>query len=237
MKKILLLALTLSLSNTLLTAQDLSSCKNICKKERIIQEGPFLGVRIITDANNQFAKVLEVVPNTAAAKNNFAVGDVITKVDGINIANHAHLIQVIKAHQPNDVVKITYLHNNKSQTKKIALGALRSRKVIETVCCDDEIAASKVETKTTMIEKNNISFSLYPNPAVNTLQISSDESITGETKILVLDLLGNEIMSSTVKNNGVMNHKMNIETLASGTYLIKIEHNNIISSKKLIVAK
>ena len=237
MKKILLLALTLSLGNTLLTAQDLSNCKNVCKKERVIQEGAFLGIRIITNANNQFAKVLEVVPNTAASKNNFAIGDIITKVDGISIANHEHLTQLIKAHQPNDVLKITYLHNNKSLTKKVALGALRSRVVIETVCCDDETTASKETVSISTKVENNISFSLYPNPAVNTLQISSDASITGETKILILDLLGNEIISTSVNNNGVMNHKMNIENLASGSYLIKIEHNNVISSKKLVVAK
>jgi membrane-associated protease RseP (regulator of RpoE activity) len=236
MKKIILLSLAIGLSNTLLVAQDLSTCKNPCTKNKTIEEGAFLGVRIVTGEGCQYAKVLEVIPNTAASKNNIEVNDIITTIDGETILNNQHIIQVIKAHQPNDVVKVTYFHNNKSVVKKIALGALVTRVVTETVCCDEPIIGNSKSENATAIA-TNIKLNIFPNPAANTLQIISDKALLGETTVSILDINGSEVLNKTFSSEGAMNYKLDISTIANGNYIVKIMNSNFNASRKLVIAK
>ncbi len=234
MKKTLLLLLFVALGTTTF-AQDLSNCKKTCTKEKLVETGAFLGVRIITADNHTHAKVLEVVPNTSAERNNFAVGDVITKIDGLTIKGRLHIMEVVKSYEPNDLVKIEYVHNGKTKKKRVFLGALNTKVVTETICCDE------VETKSTTsngLVPAKIQFALYPNPAVNNLQITSDLQVNSPVQIGIYDMLGSELMSTEINsNNDILNQNIDLKSFATGSYLVKITNNDVVSVSKLVIAK
>lgn len=235
-KKILLLLAVAGLANTAI-AQDLSNCKKTCTEETLIETGPFLGVRIITAENNKHAKIISVVPNTAAEREQLAINDVITKIDGISIKGYLHLIEIIKTHQPHDLVKLEYVHNNKTKKKRVELGAMHTKVVTKTICCDEKEEQTPSKATTALVPAE-INFILYPNPAINELQISSDMALNGMVEIGVFDMLGNQIMSEEVNlNDGYLKQNLNLKRIASGNYLVKIINNDKVFTNKLVIAK
>ncbi len=71
-------------------------------------------------------------------------------------------------------------------------------------------------------------FSYYPNPVKNILQLTSPKII--ET-VSVYSLTGKEILSKTPKT---ADYQLDMSSLASGTYLIKVDINGRIATYKII---
>ena len=69
---------------------------------------------------------------------------------------------------------------------------------------------------------------MYPNPASSILNIENAEN----SSIDVYDLLGRVILS---KNNISLNQQLNVSSLTSGTYLIKITNGNQVKTDKFII--
>ena len=70
-----------------------------------------------------------------------------------------------------------------------------------------------------------LSFSIYPNPAKNQITISSNSpNITTN----IVALTGEKIVTSTSK-------VINTNALKSGCYIVEVNSNNIIARKKLII--
>ena len=75
----------------------------------------------------------------------------------------------------------------------------------------------------------NSEFSLYPIPAKNSLNISSNDNINFKTA-QIFDLNGRTILNTQINNNSV-----NVESLSKGTYIILlIDENNKRHSQKFI---
>ena len=74
------------------------------------------------------------------------------------------------------------------------------------------------------------SFVLYPNPVVNTLYIKSN-SETDIAEMVLFNNLGQQVLNIDVKN---LNSEINISSLASGTYYVRITSNTHIETKKII---
>ncbi|HLV39447.1 T9SS type A sorting domain-containing protein [Xanthomarina sp.] len=76
---------------------------------------------------------------------------------------------------------------------------------------------------------NSNSFNLYPNPTSNGFV-----NITSKTneviQVAVYDILGKQVLNNTVNNN-----RLNVSTLTSGVYIMKISQNGQTISKKLVV--
>jgi len=71
---------------------------------------------------------------------------------------------------------------------------------------------------------------IYPNPANEVLNIKNAEN----SDIEIYDLLGRAIVS---KSNISLNEQINVSSLTTGTYIIKITNNNQVKTKKFIVNK
>ena len=235
MKKTVLLIVAIAFVN-LSFAQDLANCKNPCEVEKVVEIGAFLGVRISPLCNGPYAQVVEVFPNTAAERNHLAINDIIQTIDGVSIMNDKHVEQIINAHQPNDIIKIVYQRNENIVNKKIALGAKSTKIVTEIICCDK--AEINNQGKTNNLIPANVNFILYPNPANNSLQISSDVIVTGNIEINIFDMLGNQVVSKKINDNkDVLNQKLSLVDLSSGNYVVKITNNDVVSVAKLVVSK
>ena len=71
-------------------------------------------------------------------------------------------------------------------------------------------------------------FSVFPNPASDFINIKTNNN--DEVFVTVFDMLGKSVLKQTTNNN-----KLNISKLVSGIYLLQINQNNSIITKKLIV--
>jgi membrane-associated protease RseP (regulator of RpoE activity) len=68
------------------------------------------------------AQVAQVVPGSPAQDAGLEVGDVITKVDGTDIADAGRLVAEIRSHEAGDQVTITYVRGGESNTTDVTLG-------------------------------------------------------------------------------------------------------------------
>jgi polyhydroxybutyrate depolymerase len=73
----------------------------------------------------------------------------------------------------------------------------------------------------TEIEKQNINFSLYPNPSNGILNFSLNKSTADFLNIQVLDILGKTVLMENTSNNYI-----NVEKLNAGIYFLYIQQNN-----------
>jgi hypothetical protein len=85
----------------------------------------------------------------------------------------------------------------------------------------------------------NNSFSVYPNPFINTTTISYQLNTAEKVKIKVLDILGNEVavLVNETKTGGAYNLIFDASALGKGIYFCRIEAGNYTETKKLVVMK
>jgi len=76
-------------------------------------------------------------------------------------------------------------------------------------------------------------FRIYPNPANNKITIKTNRNIQDETVIHVLNINGEQIL--TYKFQSRNNFEMNVSTLKSGIYIVKIQTNVGVEIKRLLI--
>ncbi|WP_179345632.1 T9SS type A sorting domain-containing protein [Winogradskyella ursingii] len=86
-----------------------------------------------------------------------------------------------------------------------------------------------VDASLSLEDENQTEFSMYPNPAKNWLNINVKNFENAE--INIYDIKGRLIQSRQLNNNLTA---LNIEGLQSGIYILKLEQNNIVNSKRFI---
>ena len=70
--------------------------------------------------------------------------------------------------------------------------------------------------------------SIYPNPANEFVQISTNETITG---VEVYNLIGKKVISSSK----LTNNKIDVSNLSKGVYVLKVMSNDLVGSRKIII--
>jgi hypothetical protein len=72
-------------------------------------------------------------------------------------------------------------------------------------------------------------FKIYPNPtSLGYINISSKSQTT--MKVGVYDILGKQVINATVSNK-----RLDVSTLTSGIYIMKISQDNATTTKKLVI--
>jgi hypothetical protein len=88
----------------------------------------------------------------------------------------------------------------------------------------DDIVITQLNTSE-LPEEEAITVNVYPNPAIETIEISSDEPITN---VLIFDCLGKELMNSTSTS-------LNVSSLDNGVYHALITTESGIARKEIVV--
>jgi hypothetical protein len=89
---------------------------------------------------------------------------------------------------------------------------------------------AEVTPNTLSVSQSDLnSFSVYPNP-VSTGFVNITSANAGNMTISVFDVLGKQVINQTVSNN-----RLNVSTLNSGVYIMKISQNGTSSTKKLVI--
>lgn len=81
-------------------------------------------------------------------------------------------------------------------------------------------------------------YSVFPNPAQNNLSVVMDAKESNDAKIMVLDLTGKIVLSSSVKvQNGINAYNIPTQNLANGNYILFVYGKNIQIKEKVAIAK
>jgi serine protease Do len=87
---------------------------------------PFLGVK--SEKDDKGAKVVEIVPASAAEKAGLKEGDIITKVNDKKIDGPEMLSEIVSAMKPKDNITVSYIRNKKQSSTKAILGEHKGRR-------------------------------------------------------------------------------------------------------------
>ncbi|MEN8121707.1 MAG: T9SS type A sorting domain-containing protein, partial [Bacteroidota bacterium] len=86
------------------------------------------------------------------------------------------------------------------------------------------------------IERNTLSFSMFPNPTSDELNIKFAMTSSEKVEIVVFDNTGHRVIQKEMNARpGINSQKLNVRNLSSGIYFMSIHTNNSISSSKFIV--
>jgi hypothetical protein len=75
---------------------------------------------------------------------------------------------------------------------------------------------------------------LYPNPAAENFDLEITQAITGEVKVSLVDIIGNELLSETIHANGTFHKKFEIQNLPAGIYFVKVKSGSKTITQRLI---
>ncbi|RAJ18152.1 PDZ domain-containing protein [Olleya aquimaris] len=232
MKRILpLLILFLCLTNITI-AQVQTNCKKICIVDKVVYDTAYLGVQFGSpcDKENKTDKgviILKVIDGTAAADNNLQDYDIVLAVNGLEVNRRGDAINAIKAYNPFDTVRFTINREGKTIYKTIVLGAKNTTIIQEEICCEDATA---------VLSKDNIT--IFPNPAVNQLNVSFKQVVQGEYDFAIY--MTNGVLVKEYKKRfteGVLNEDINVDKLEEGVYVLKISKNNATYSNLFVVKR
>jgi len=94
------------------------------------------------------------------------------------------------------------------------------------------IALNAVEESLSIDEFSTSSFTVWPNPAKNTLNISAINNFNNNIQVQIVDMLGRTIQSNDF--NSINNISLDISNLSKGLYLININDGETSSTQKFL---
>lgn len=84
-------------------------------------------------------------------------------------------------------------------------------------------------------ETNPSELNIYPNPSSENITVEWKSVQEGQASISVLDIAGRTVLNQSVDcTEGLQQTTINVSTLASGTYILKLEQENNVSNIKLV---
>jgi len=88
--------------------------------KRVAKGGPFMG--IATDSAAGGLQVIQVVPNSPAAKAGIKPADLIVSIDGQPVMSQTQLVEILMLHKPGDVLELDVIRGAEKLKIKIELG-------------------------------------------------------------------------------------------------------------------
>ena len=126
---------------------------------------------------------------------------------------------------------VAFSHNRIPEGIYFGASGLNSSSVVKY----DNIKLSALQTLPSYILSTNeqlaSKFNLYPNPATNVVNITNNENML-VNQITVYDITGKQL--STQNFNNEVQIQLNVENLASGTYMLHLQTNEGLAVKKLV---
>jgi serine protease Do len=86
----------------------------------------FLGVTSEKPSDGEGARVINISKGSAAEKSGLRSGDVITKVDDMDVTDPQSLTDAVRQHQPGEKIAITFSRDGKVQKDSVTLGKSRT---------------------------------------------------------------------------------------------------------------
>lgn len=78
-------------------------------------------------------------------------------------------------------------------------------------------------------------FSVFPNPATETVKLNWAEQLSGIAEISIVSATGSHVFSTTCSINSSLPTQLNISSLSAGIYFIRVQSADITQIQKLII--
>lgn len=78
-------------------------------------------------------------------------------------------------------------------------------------------------------------FALYPNPNNGSFTVSFNSNSTNKISVDVFDIRGRNVFSNEYQNNGIFNENIQMSTIQSGIYLVKVQDGEQQLTKKIVI--
>lgn len=125
----------------------------------------------------------------------------------------------------------SFSHNRMPENVSFSATGLNLSSIVKL----DNIKLSALQTLPSYILSTNeqlaAKFNLYPNPATNVVNITNSENML-VNKVVIYDITGKQLSTQTFNNETEI--QLNVENLASGTYMLYLQTNEGIAVKKLV---
>jgi len=129
-----------------------------------------------------------------------------------------------------------YLWNNLSTTQKLVVTASGkySVKVTDAYGCKNSDTVNVTFASCTGIEENQLAahISVYPNPAKDMLVVKNNSAT--DAVVMMSNMIGERLMNKDVRINSNSYFTIDMRNFASGIYLLQVEQNNTIVTKKVV---
>jgi membrane-associated protease RseP (regulator of RpoE activity) len=211
------------------SAQDLSNCKKVCETQKLVEVGPFIGIRFSVIPNSNKSIIHEVIPNTAAQGIGLKVNDIIIVIDGKSPRTNTEFLALVAAHKPGDIVDLTYSRAGVVYNKHIRIGASGARMVTVKECCEEQVP--------TIVEDpiQQINFDLSPNPAETFVTIRANQRIDADVQVKIYDATGKLVNQFTKANKGAFEMPLDVTAYTNGEYIAKITTKDNTFTARFIV--
>lgn len=93
------------------------------------------------------------------------------------------------------------------------------------------------DTGTLSNKENQLNdFVIYPNPAQNDVTVTFNNQLSGsKVNVEIYDVLGQRVSNNSFQNSGRFEQRIDISSLKSGIYLVRVGDGNVSSTKKLVI--
>jgi C-terminal processing protease CtpA/Prc len=214
-----------------------------CAELEELKTTPYIGVYIDLDNENNGVDINSTVKGTDAPNSALQRGDQIIQLNRYNVSDFGSLREALSNFEPGDRVRIKYARNGKIDKTRVTLSSMGDHypyKVmkLEKICAEqqpvDEIITKEKVEETALAVKKEAALEVFPNPAVDVVNITFEGGIKAETSILVLDVQGKEVLRQQVNENPEQfNMQLDLSKLASGVYLISVLQGDQVISKQI----
>jgi hypothetical protein len=80
---------------------------------------------------------------------------------------------------------------------------------------------------------NNAGITVYPDPAQDKITITSSGTLQRQTLVSIFNMQGQQMMQTQFNNQNTM--QLDVSILAKGIYIVKVQSENGIANKKLVI--
>jgi hypothetical protein len=99
------------------------------------------------------------------------------------------------------------------------------------------VTASKM-VNPELVQVSGNKFSVFPNPAGFDANLTFNSKVNGTSVVTVINQLGSVVLKRTIAiNEGENVRKLDVSSLASGMYYIKIQNGTEIQTAKIVIRK
>jgi len=197
---------------------------------------PFLGIRGTRRKAQKGADILGIIPNTSAELAKISVSDDIIGFDGVIINNFRELQKAVLASEIGDRVELTLENNSRQYSRSIVVGSRGIETISYKYCKEEPIAA--LESRDLLTDRNEVSFTTYPNPTNATSQINFTSSSKEDVIFTVRDIAGSLIHSEVFSNfKGSLNLDYNLDSQIGGTYILSLQQGEELYNRKVLLVK
>lgn len=131
----------------------------------------------------------------------------------------------------NIMIKKSFAHNNMPEILGLSASTFNSAFIVKF----DNIKLSALYALPSYILSTNeqlaAKFNMYPNPTTNVVNITNSENMLVQ-QVTIYDISGKQLSIQTFNNENEI--QLNVENLASGTYMLHLQTNEGLAVKKMV---